>query len=232
MQRKRVPVVAVGVLAIALSGCASGVEAVSNGEPNTEAAIEQSQSPAQFSDTHAASLGVAFDYEPIDGTLAIAARSDIVISGKVVDALEGPSVGRPDDEFPDIPLVMLKIEVTEVLQGSLAEGGDGFVYAAILNGPADVFLRAIPPGTPVGFYGNLVSNERMDGDIPVINSGLGKPEGQRMYRETGAQGLMFETQSDTGPMLWWSSSQYSAPGTIADAMPGGPLDGHDETMNR
>ncbi|NYD67437.1 hypothetical protein [Agromyces atrinae] len=191
---------------LALAGC-SGPS-----EPTTTS----SESAAPAADAAERLFRLHVDHDPIASTTQLAALSDIVVRGTVAGITDGAVDGGPDDASFVIPISVVEIAVAETIKGA----SSGTVYFADFVGP-EIMRDALPIGTDVALYGYLFLEETPDGVIARAHASAGRPPGEPLYREAHPQGFVIELDGT----LVWPFTSVTARGTLADALPGGPLTG-------
>ncbi len=102
-----------------------------------------------------ASTGI--DYEPQRTTRGLAARSALVVEGKVAGVSEGRSIGDPELDLPPRSTVLLRVSVEETHKGTRqqavlvelpSEGSTAADFAAVLPSDLRVLVYAVPARGP------------------------------------------------------------------------------------
>ncbi|MFT4136813.1 hypothetical protein [Microbacterium sp.] len=200
---------------VALASCASTGEITP--------AASSSPSPAKTAQAEPGLFFGSADFEPALSTHALADTAALVARGRLKSASEGPVAGKAGDEFSDIGLLVLELEVKEAVKGALPPSSDGNLYLRIPfpAGP-DHFLEIIPPGSDVVVYANEIdASAEGDGQLEVIDPERGAPQGQPVFVLSHPQGLVFDVSSDRSGDLFWPFAGYRAKASIAEALPGG-----------
>jgi hypothetical protein len=219
---RALPIAAIAVLA--LVGCAA---AGTPDERSGGTARDTSTTPSvpPVAPLGELETGIAFstaDFDPVYSPIELAEDSEIVISGAIAGAVRGPQLGRADDDFPDVPFLVIQIGDVRYYQGKPAEGSDGNVYlVAYYLGSPDEYLQMIPIGTRVVLYANaMVGDAGFGHGVDIIDPYQGVPEGQQRYASAHPQGFVVDLGRGDGA-LWWPYATNWALGKLDETLPDG-----------
>ncbi len=174
------------------------------------------------------------DYNPVSSNLVLEAKSDLVVSGDIVEVSEGRRVVHyaGGDRVYDGAEVVIVLTNVEVAFGALEPNNDGFVYITTglitfgrMTGSVADFELGFPPGMKVVAYLSQVPPEmgrfRAGVEEPAGDPGADHPSSQPLYDPLGPQGFAVQYPG-TANVLWPGGAGNQA-GDIRDALPGGPL---------
>lgn len=212
MVRKRAVAAVIGVLA--LTSCAP---APTGAATRIYADAEQLEPIFNF---------VSYDYNPVYSNAELAKGSDLVLKGTIGKISDGPQYGRFDDEMSDISSVVIELHPQSVYKDDAQDASRGqSIYVVTFTSAgvgSEEWMRALPDGTPVVFYGEKGTNPPAEPQgIDVRNHDAGRPAGAPLY-VMGVQGLAVATGGDT---VVWPMSGVTRKGKLEQALPDGDLVG-------
>ncbi len=83
------------------------------------------------------------DYEPIYSNAEVAKMNDVVFTGVVAGAQQGPEFGNFSDEMTDMSTVVLEVHPTRVVSGELNSSKPAYlVLRTRRSGPQGVAIRS------------------------------------------------------------------------------------------
>lgn len=151
---------------------------------------------------------LAYDYTPVDSTAELADRSDVVISGTLVDIAAG-RLEDPGDKF-EARNSALKVTVTAASKGRIGVGDMLWIELPVAPGQLE---RTLPVGLPITAY--LVPATPDKEDYHFSFEGSEVPSSADLWRPAHAQGLIFELQQanelDTRPFEPLTGAVQSLP---------------------
>lgn len=216
--RIRAGVVALGIAAtLALGGCtASGSPADVEGDSaSTGASVEG---------LHSLVADIAFDYDDVQSNDELAQLSDAVFSGRVVRIKNGPQYGKGGDGLTEIRSVVVEVQVTDVVKGSVDRGRSAHV---VIYAPVGVdaarWRSELPEGTRVIVYATESgADDRPGNGLDTIDASAGRPAGAPLY-VPAVQGFTVELPDGT---LYWPLTDVVRKDDLAAALPGGDAVGN------
>lgn len=210
---------------LALTGC-GGVEDLPTSTASTPTFTSHTGA-----DTWRATFGVTpggvGDFVNYSSTEELAsACKDVVVKGEVGEIRDGRQLGRFDDTFPDIKTVVIPVRITTVAKGDVRPGDLVHISQMTSDGvDASTWQQALPVGTPLVAYLTRTTDEHVgEGTgIDVKDFRAGLPDGADLY-VSSPQGFALE---DGDSALYFPFTDVKRPGTLNDALPGGPALGID-----
>jgi hypothetical protein len=169
---------------------------------------------------------LSLNYEALSSNALVAKDFDVVIVGQVRDIKGGPEFGRFDDEFSDIPTVVVEVTASKIVQGDADES----VYFALWSAPTtgvDEWLKALPAGTDVVLYADVLPNpQRSTGSGEIDSQGWteGRPADEPLY-VPHVQG--FAVMTEVGE-LYWPLTGVTSADELSSALPDGSALGTDQ----
>lgn len=168
-------------LAVLITSCGSTTpEAIDEARAVTPGTLTPDEVRNAFS-------SLAYDYTPVDSTAELVNRSDVVISGALVNI----AVGRledPGDKF-EARNSALKVTVTAASKGRIGVGDMLWIELPIAP---DQLERTLPAGLPITAY--LVPAAQDKEDYHFSYKGSEVSSSADLWRPAHAQGLIFELQ--------------------------------------
>lgn len=139
------------------------------------------------------------DYDHIDTPSDLAARSKLVVQGRIVQIDEGRLFGTSATDPVASSSIVLVFAVTRVLNGDTPAGGK--VYVELLppgQVAAEVFDRSAPKTSDAVLY---LTPAATAADTAIVDPDEGRPAGQPLYQPVNPQGLVIETGTATVQIL-------------------------------
>lgn len=148
--------------------------------------------PVDLDAVNEAYTGVIVDYEPV-GPDELAKDADLIVTGSVIGFAPGPQL-HPNDEGGSESTVIMSVEVLDLLQGAPLSGDVVHVLQYSTAGGAEALNAALPRGSRVGLYLQVVDLASADVDVENI---AGIPSGSQVWA-AGPQGFVVANGPDGG----------------------------------
>ncbi len=107
-------------------------------------------------------------------------RIKVVVVGAIESYADGPKIQtgeKPDDRY-DVPTLVMKVAVSEVIKGAAPQAGFTYVQLRVLA-DEQAAAKALPRGTKVALY--LENPPQSDPTLVVRDPGAGRPEGEPVW---------------------------------------------------
>jgi hypothetical protein len=189
--RNRSPIAAlalVGLLLTAIAaGCGSDADTSSDEHNGAQVSVGSVDGFADlFADNRT-------DYDHVDTPSDLAARSTLVVQGRIVQIDKGRTFGTSATDPVASSSIVLVFAVTQVLNGDTPAGGK--VYVELLppgQNKAEVFDRSAPKSSDAVLY---LSPAATAADTAIVDPDAGRPAGQPLYQPVNPQGFVIEADT-------------------------------------
>lgn len=168
---------------------------------------------------------LSFNYDALSSNALVAKDVDVVVVGQVRDIKGGPEFGRFDDEFSDIPTVVVEVAAGRTVQGDADESVYFTLWSAPMTG-VDEWRKALPAGTEVVLYADVLPNPQPStgaGEIDTQGWTEGRPDDEPLY-VPHVQG--FAVMTGAGE-LYWPLTGVTSGDELSSALPDGSALGTD-----
>lgn len=185
--RHRLPAVALaiaGLLVAVLAGCGSDAGTGSDGATGAQGGGGSVDGFAKLFADH------YVDYDHVGTPADLAARSELVVQGRIVRIDEGRTFGASATDPVASTSVVLVLAVEQVLAGSAPAGGDVYVeLPAPGQVTAEVFDRSVPKASGAMLY---LAPAATVADTAIVDPDAGRPAGQPLYQPVNPQGFVID----------------------------------------
>lgn len=179
-----------GLLLTIVAGCGSDAGTSSGERSAAQASVGSVHGFADlFADNRT-------DYDHIATPSDLAARSELVVQGRIVQIDEGRTFGTSATDPVASSSIVLVFAVNQVLNGETPAGGK--VYVELLPPgqiTAEEFDRSAPKTSDAVLY---LAPAATAADTAIVDPDGGRPAGRPLYQPVNPQGLVIET--GTGPV--------------------------------
>ena len=136
--------------------------------------------------------GYGVDYEPARSPQELASWSDLVVTGKMVEVIDGREWGSSSTDPWTARTITIVVEVSDLLQGKLPVGCEGRIYVELPsqgNLKAKPYNDALPRSSTILLYLHKMSDDLQD---EIVDPRAGRPDGQPMYQIMTPDGFLIE----------------------------------------
>jgi hypothetical protein len=136
--------------------------------------------------------GYGADYNPAATPAALAAKSTLVVRGRINRVDQGRILGRSATDPGAAGTVVLVVTVDRVLHGGRPAGSDGMVYVELpapMGRTAAEYDRVVPRGAATVLY---LGPAMTLAHTPIVDPAAGRPAGQALYQPINPQGVLIE----------------------------------------
>ena len=162
-------------------------------------------------------VGYDADYDHIGTPAALAARSKLVVQGRIARIDKGRTFGISATDPVAETRIVLVFTVDKVLNGGALAGKAGGTVYVELPAPggaaAEVFDRSAPKTSDAVLY---LSPAATAADTAIVNPDAGRPAGQPLYQPVNPQGFVI----DAGTAVVQVLERHEFPGAnLGDFVP-------------
>jgi len=151
----------------------------------------------------------AVDYEVVESPDELQTYSDLVLTGVIRDLTDGRRRTVDDNPALSEATLVLQVEPSEIISGSLPDGNDGFVYVELpnpLNQDVGEYAKVYPRGATTALY--LMPSR--PGDPTIEDQSAGRPPAQAIWAPVSPQGF-YLSDGQGGSIEVFEQRSYAAP---------------------